>query len=96
MHGKVIKMVNIVNLPCPFLGLSSWMAVTTRTQSPSPLHCLAGDSHLAPGELIQGVKPTPNVTESFSPAELVFCRVRSQKVLTGGLAGCAGAGAEAA
>lgn len=74
------------------------MAVTTRTHSPSPTPTdgLAGDTRLAPGELIQGVKPTQSVTESFSPAELVFCRVKSWRDLTGGLAGCAGAGAEAA
>lgn len=57
---------------------------------------LAGDTQPARGELIQGVKPTGGVTESFSPAELVFCKVRSWRDLTGSLAGCAGVGTEAA
>lgn len=51
--------------------------------SDTPANGLAGDTHLAPGELIQRAKPTQSVTESFSPAELVFCRVRSQRDLTG-------------
>lgn len=57
---------------------------------------LAGDTHLAHGQLIQGVKPIESVTETFSPTELVFCRVRSWRDLARNLAECAGAGTEAA